>query len=470
MKPRIPMGHLIGSLVALAIPSAAALGILVLEANLAPLAALGGFTIIVLGLWVVLRPALLALTAARRHAELLALGAGGSTPAEPPDAAVRLPIAQEIARATTALAAAERARRQEIDALTATRAALLDVLPDAILGVGGDGRVRLANAAARQMLGPNSVGRDVGAVLRAPSVLEALQASLRDRTPRETEWHQVGAVERSYVVRALPIPATPDGITLVAAMSEVTDRRRAERLRADFIANASHELRTPLATLLGFIETLRGPARDDPEAHSQFLEIMHEQAQRMGRLVEDLLSLSRIEQSEHVPPTEAVTVADLLGQVQRGLILQAERRSMTLVVDVADDTPAVVGAEREVAQLCQNLIENAIKYGRPGTRVLIQAKPAKDLPPGFPKDVRRAVVISVTDRGDGIAREHLPRLTERFYRVDVGRSREAGGTGLGLAIVKHIVTRHRGVLSIESEVGVGSRFSVHLPAVANPSA
>src|SRR5258706_4839191 len=222
-------------------------------------------------------------------------------------------------------------------------------------------------------------------------------------------------------------------------MHDVTSLRRAEQMRADFVANASHELRTPLASLVGFIETLRGPARDDEEARDRFLAIMQEQATRMGRLVADLLSLSRIELNEHLPPTQAIALDGILDNLAATFELQAARRKMRLQVDCPAELPPVVGDADELAQLFQNLIDNALKYSRPGTALRITAARPQRLPGGFPRAPHGAVAVAVTDEGEGIAREHLPRLTERFYRVDPARSKQNGGPALRLAVVQHIV-------------------------------
>ena len=237
---------------------------------------------------------------------------------------------------------------------------------------------------------------------------------------------------------------------------------RAERLRADFVANASHELRTPLAAVSGFIDTLRGHARDDPEAREKFLDIMSVAAGRMRRLLDDLLSLTRIEQNEHVPPSGRVDIGAVVRDAAAALSPLAEADEVTVALDVAPDLPRVVGERDELIQLFQNLIHNAIKYGRHGGQVWLTLSAG-------PGAARRAgggslVSITVRDDGEGIPREAIPRLTERFYRVDVKRSRERGGTGLGLAIVKHIINRHQGRLQIESQPGQGSSFIVTLPA------
>jgi two-component system phosphate regulon sensor histidine kinase PhoR len=270
-------------------------------------------------------------------------------------------------------------------------------------------------------------------------------------------------VERHLAARAMRLPAEiPGEIVAILALADVTANRRGEQMRADFIANVSHELRTPLASLIGFIETLRGPARDDPAAHARFLAIMHDQAARMSRLVSDLLSLSRIELDEHRPPTGHVDLARVLAAVSDALRPQAAERGIKIVLDLAADLPAVPGDEDQLAQVFQNLVVNAIQYAGANTEVTMRAHLASPAPNqvGGPGG---AIAVAVIDRGEGIERRHLPRLTERFYRVDAARSRAVGGTGLGLAIVKHVMSRHRGALAIESEPGKGSTFTVYLP-------
>jgi two-component system phosphate regulon sensor histidine kinase PhoR len=240
-------------------------------------------------------------------------------------------------------------------------------------------------------------------------------------------------------------------------------------MRADFVANASHELRTPLAAVLGFIETLRGPAKGDDEAHERFLAIMYEQATRMSRLVADLLNLSRIELHEQCRPEGMADLAAILRRVATGLELTASEKLMTITLDVDAALPMVIGQEDELTQIFQNLLDNAVKYGRDGTPIEVTGRVVSDLPAGMPDRSRPAVMITVKDHGEGIARENIPRLTERFFRVDTARSRRLGGTGLGLAIVKHVVNRHRGVMQIESELGEGTSFSVYLPVAGEHS-
>jgi two-component system phosphate regulon sensor histidine kinase PhoR len=242
---------------------------------------------------------------------------------------------------------------------------------------------------------------------------------------------------------------------------DLTPLRRVEEMRADFVANASHELRTPLAALSGFIETLQGPAREDAKARERFLAIMQEQARRMARLIDDLLSLSRIELNAHRRPDTPVDLVPIIRHVVDGLETLARDRGVT--VHIAAVPALIVPGERdELVRVFENLVENALKYGAAGKRVDITLREAVS-PDGGPE-----AQVDIRDYGPGIAPEHLPRLTERFYRVDVTESRAQGGTGLGLALVKHSLNRHRGRLSIESTAGAGATFAVHLPAAARP--
>jgi two-component system phosphate regulon sensor histidine kinase PhoR len=339
-------------------------------------------------------------------------------------------------------------RLARVDALFAT-------IPDALVLVDRRTVVLEANDAARRLLPALREGLPLSFALRAPAVLEALARVIQSGEAQSVEYSERVPVERSFQVRLARLadlegsPPASEGVVLV--FYDLTAIRRVERQRADFVANASHELRTPLAALLGFVETLQGSAREDPAARDRFLEVMRAQALRMRRLIDDLLSLSRIEMAVHQPPSTQIELAPLLRQAVDALGGLAQERGVEIDVE-AQDGLLVVADRDELLRLAENLIENAIKYGGEGGRVDIRAAREEG-----------GMALTVRDYGAGIAPEHLPRLTERFYRVDAGASREKGGTGLGLAIVKHIVTRHRGRLAIESEPGRGATFRVTLP-------
>ncbi|MBR0662195.1 ATP-binding protein, partial [Neoroseomonas oryzicola] len=317
-----------------------------------------------------------------------------------------------------------------------------------------------ANRAARELLGPPPSGpapADAAALLRHPALAEALDKALAAGAPATADVLLPVPVARDVAAHIIPMdPPLADGGRVIVLLSDRTRERAIERMRADFVANASHELRTPLASLIGFIETLRGPAADDPAAQQRFLGIMAEQSDRMRRLIDDLLGLSRIEMAEHQAPAGRADVAAVARAEADAMAPLLAARKAKLVPEIAEATAAPADAD-QVAQVIRNLLDNAIRHGRERGQIRLAAGP------GTAPDGRRGVTIAVTDDGPGIPREHIPRLTERFYRVDKGRARSAGGTGLGLAIVKHIVNRHRGTLAIESEEGTGTTFRVWLP-------
>lgn len=339
-----------------------------------------------------------------------------------------------------------------------TMLVLLHRLPDPLMVVDSKGRVAFVNEAAEMLVGKAAPGRHVATVLRSAPLIAAIEGVTRDGVARSIEYAVPVPVQRNFSAYVAPV----DGETETARkfylvlLRDVTEARRVEAMRADFVAFASHELKTPLASLSGFIDTLRGHAKDDPEAREKFLTIMADQALRMRRLIEDLLSLSRIELREHVRPSDTVDLLGVVNDVTDGLSPVAEQNGVEIGVTAPAGLPKVLGDREELAQVVQNLADNALRYGRAGKRVDISLERAE-------KGGRPYIRLTVRDYGPGIAKEHLPRLTERFYRVDAAASRARGGTGLGLAIVKHIVNRHQGTLQIESEIGQGSSFSVLLP-------
>jgi two-component system phosphate regulon sensor histidine kinase PhoR len=454
---------LLAAVCLLALPSLAALAGLVAFAGLSLAAAALAAVVILIGLALLLRPHLAHLAALAGYAGDQAAG----RPASAPIAGV-FGLDRQFGLRLAESLSAWREREGGLAAHAGLVDRVLGQIPDPLLLVDAQKRLRLANAAAEELYAGTAIGRDLVSIIRQPELLEAVDRVLAGAGAETVEFTIPVPVERNFDAHVLPLSgpagAEPSALLLLQDMTKVM---RADRLRADFVANASHELRTPLATLVGFIETLRGPAKDDEEARARFLAIMQEQAARMARLVADLLSLSRIELNEHSVPTETARIDGVLASVADSLSMRAGVRNMTiqLPADLAQ-LPPVQGDNDELVQLFQNLIDNAIKYGRSGTPVRIQAR--RSDPPAAMTPARPALAVSVVDQGEGISRQDLPRLTERFYRVDKARSRDLGGTGLGLAIVKHIVSRHRGALEIESEAGVGSRFTVYLPLVEAP--
>jgi two-component system phosphate regulon sensor histidine kinase PhoR len=312
----------------------------------------------------------------------------------------------------------------------------------------GDGNVTYQNPSAVHAFGEVGVGQHVSARVRHPQVLEAIKETLATGKAGTAEITTPMPSESVYLVRIMKAQEGTDFFVLI--FRDISETRRIDRMRTDFVANASHELRTPLASLRGFIETLQGPARNDLRAQEKFLGIMQEQVTRMSRLVDDLMSLSRLELKAKVAPDDAVDLVPLLGSVCDALAPLAADVGVEIKRIVPEGPVNVSGDSDELTQVFENLIENACKYGQEGKKVEVRLTAAKGQP----------VEVSIRDYGPGIPEEHVPRLTERFYRVNVESSRSKRGTGLGLAIVKHILTRHRARLIIRSEVGTGSTFTV----------
>jgi two-component system phosphate regulon sensor histidine kinase PhoR len=358
---------------------------------------------------------------------------------------------------------------------------ILELLPDPVLLVlagAAAPEIVWGNQAARALFRIELAGAPLGAALRQPQVMEAIEEALAADAGVEVAFESIGVQPRFWRAFVRPLSDGEEAAReLVLVLHDETDARRTERMRADFLANASHELRTPLASLAGFVETLRTHAKDDPEARDRFLGIMAEQAARMTRLIGDLLSLSRIELNEHVPPGGRVDLGQSAQDVVDSIKPLSAERGVAVCVEGRSGPLAVIGERDQLVQVVQNLVENAIKYSASGGRVTVSLSRAAS-----PEEARATVregavalslltpdvtahqgfvVLRVCDTGKGIARQHLPRLSERFYRVE---GQKSGGTGLGLAIVKHIVNRHRGGLVVESAEGRGTTFSVYLPA------
>ncbi|MAA97908.1 MAG: two-component sensor histidine kinase [Stappia sp.] len=346
---------------------------------------------------------------------------------------------------------------------------IAEALHDPCFIVDHRGITRYVNRAAQQRFGDPHPGDPVSFRLRSPAVVEALDKVIAHGEPQRIEWSEKAPTEQWLEAQIAPI-GDMAGETVMQAgprfilvtVRDLTEQRRLERMRADFVANASHELRTPLASLTGFAETLLGPAREDPVARERFLAIMLQQGERMRRLIDDLLSLSRIEMKAHVQPETVIDLVPILRQTRDALKPVADELGVVMTIE-APESPCLVRGDRdELIEVVENLAENAVKYGASGGRVEMKLSVAEDERSGAPSRPGM-LCLSVRDHGPGIAPEHLPRLTERFYRADVATSREMKGTGLGLAIVKHILTRHRARLEIDSRLGEGAVFTVKIP-------
>ncbi|MFE3835716.1 sensor histidine kinase [Pseudogemmobacter sonorensis] len=332
-------------------------------------------------------------------------------------------------------------------------AELLAGLPFPAFVVGADERIEAANAASLPILGQAAVGRNLALALRAPPLLAAVAAVHAGEAARDVPLRL--SDETLFRANVSPLSG-PGGMRAFCVLRDMTSEVQSEAIRRDFVANVSHELRTPLTAMIGFIETLRTSARDDANARERFLGIMEREAGRMNRLVRDLLHLSRVESEERMRPRDQVDLAGVLRGAASTVRPGAEEKQSHITIIGADAPVMVTGDADQLTQVFLNLIENAVKYGAPGQEVRVSVTRETVSRGAFLR-------VDVIDRGEGIDPIHLPRLTERFYRVDAHRSRAEGGTGLGLAIVKHIVNRHRGSLRIDSRKGEGSTFSVLLP-------
>ena len=385
-------------------------------------------------------------------------------PADPPPETTSFVLGR-VAGLGRQLATLYRRRSADLETARDELRAVAETIVDPLILVGRDRRVRLENRAARQRFGHALLERDLADGLRDPEVLAAADAVLAGGDAQTIVLHSLGSTDRVYEVRIAPFPRgkTAERLGALLSLHDITAAIRTEQMRADFVANASHELRNPISILSGCIETLQGAAKGDEAAGERFLKMMEAQTARMSRLTDDLLSLSQVEINELTPPGGSVDLRRVIGTVTDALRIKAGERSMDIVVD-CPELPPIVGDSNQIEQVLINLIDNAIKYGAENTDCTVSARlRAQD------DQIRGPVVdISVSDCGEGIAREHIPRLTERFYRVDKARSRAMGGTGLGLAIVKHIVARHQGRLAVRSSqdgdrTARGSTFTAILP-------
>ncbi|MEP3476542.1 MAG: ATP-binding protein [Hyphomicrobiales bacterium] len=338
---------------------------------------------------------------------------------------------------------------------------LIESIPDPVFILGPQNKLLYANEQAKNIFNIKRLGVGISAIIRTPKLLEAIDAVTESKEKKKIQLVERTPIERQFTVNiAWLAREDKSDPTILVHFRDLTEQERLNRMRADFIANASHELRTPIASLLGFVETLQGPAKNDEAAREKFLGIMAVQGRRMTNLVDDLLSLSRVEMNAHKIPNEKVNLVTLLHNTMDSLTPLAEQQNIKLEFEEPEEEFVAIGEEDELSQVFQNLVHNAIKYGKSdgeGYVRLFLAHIKRD------KNKQEQIKVIVEDNGIGIASHHIPRLTERFYRADIEQSREKGGTGLGLAITKHIITRHRGELKVNSRKGHGSIFSVLLP-------
>ena len=333
----------------------------------------------------------------------------------------------------------------------------VDALPLPAVIVARDERLEAANAMAVQLFGPGVVGRHYITSFRQPVLLDAIEQVLSDSQPRKARYLSTEALrDKTWLAH---LASVKNANKVLITFEDQTALEEAGTMRRDFVANVSHELRTPLTALIGFIETLRGAAKNDPAAQARFLEIMDREAARMNRLVEDLMSLNRVEATERIRPSQCIDLAAAARSVVNAMAPLAIERRMSLVGEGLDEVVTVRGDGDQLAQVITNLVENALKYSGQDKDIRVRLETVEN----HAMTRGPAAILSVIDQGEGFDPQLIPRLTERFFRIDSHRSRELGGTGLGLAIVKHIINRHRGRLRIESTVGQGSVFTVILP-------
>ena len=354
---------------------------------------------------------------------------------------------------------------------------ILNKLEDAIIVLDSDQKIVFQNSHSIDLFENNYTGQNITNLIRSPIILETLENVYKNKktkiieynseygqnlSPRSTNFYNV---EISYEQNHLQLTNSKDNYVIL--MKNITPLKNIEKVRSSFIANVSHELKTPLATVMGFLETIRGPAKDDKKSMSKFLGIMDKETIRMKRLIDDLLVVSKIESDEHIHPTKKVNLIKTLNNVIESLKEYALKKNIQIRTDYQlNENLSVLGNEDELVQVFTNIIDNSIKYGKINSSIDIKAEEVKEQVDQsedkklFPQLILK---ISVKDESDGIHAKHLSRLTERFYRVDAARSKEIGGTGLGLTIVKHILNKHRGHLDIKSEINQGSTFTVELP-------
>ncbi len=368
---------------------------------------------------------------------------------------------EELSGAVEELHKSWEQRRNQLEAAVAENKIVIEVLPDVLFILDKDQRITRTNGMARHMFGHRIIHRRLEEVLPVTDLINAVENVTQ---VKEIEFQVMdGEIRRDFLAKVTKFPAnSPSSTDVILTLHDLTLLKQVRRMQADFVANASHEMKTPLASIIGLTETLQAAAKEDIEAREEFLTIIYEQAHRMRRLVEDLLSLSKIE-SDTTPPSAKVDVLKIINEAKKHSEWQAQQKNITIRIDAVNELPPILGDEDQLGQVFNNLISNAIKYGHPKQEIVVETRISRKLPIELNEKYDKAIQISVIDQSDGIAPEHLPRLTERFYRVDSGRSKKLGGTGLGLSIVKHILNRHGGTLDIKSTLGVGSTFSVYLP-------
>ena len=458
-QPRIPSGRQATLTTLASLPLTLVFGALAITSQLDWPVAIGSAAISVLMLGWMVRRGLADVYRILKFSETLARDAEVGLPAR--DMSGLFP---EFTEAVTILQQAWGRDRGLLYARANSAETIFESLPLPLLLLDANRRIVRATAGAKLLLGDMTAGRDLALAIRAPKILEAVDGVLAGDSIRlielDTEFPAMMFIEAQ--IRPLEEPAA-DGSVLVVSLFDVTEIKKSQQMRTDFVANASHELRTPLAVVSASIKTLQGPKRGDPESQTKFLNMIENHATQMTRLIDDLLSLSRIELSANIIPTGTVDLYSVLSDIAHRLEVPAAQRNINIEFEPGLGIRHITGDEVEIAQLFQNLIDNAVKYSNENSTVRIGLREAVKPTPTGGHDDMQFLEVSVADEGAGIPAEHIPRLTERFYRVNTALSRRMGGTGLGLSIVKHIVGRHHGTLDIHSVEGEGATFTVFLP-------
>lgn len=458
-KPDVAFAVLMKALGLVSLPTLIVLGIYVVLGILTLSHMLFAYVLVLLAMAIFVYPFLANISALTSYVEQLA---EDKRVAAPKLKYLSVPV--NLSKALSHLQRSWEIKKQQMESIITEREILVDTLPDILIMINDQKQIVRTNRAARAIFGQNLAQKKLRDVIDHDALTDAVNAVIHDLKGREVEFRIEDPVIRDFlaIIERFPVPSA-GGISTVITMNDITELKSVERMRADFVANASHEIRTPLASIKGFIETLLGPAKDDKAAQEEFLKIMLDQADRMQQLINDLLSLSKIEMNANSVPIDPVDLGKVVRKVSEHFRLPADAKQMSISLDLHDNLPLVRGEANELAQVVHNLIGNAIKYGYANSEVVVRARVTSELPADSKmRNAQRVVVLSVADQGDGIAKEHLPRLMERFYRVDSARTRQIGGTGLGLAIVKGIVTRHRGAITVDSVVGEGTTFYVYL--------
>jgi two-component system phosphate regulon sensor histidine kinase PhoR len=372
---------------------------------------------------------------------------------------------EELSDAVSSLHQVWEGNRKRMQMLIDEERVLIDTLPEAMIMLDSDLHIVRTNKALRNIFGGKHFAETTEKIIQDTNVKRAAKRLLNGGSAQEIHLYLDEPFYKNFIIHLGFFNKASEGeVSLVLLMHDISEQKQTEKMLSDFVANASHEIRTPLTSLMGFIETIQTAAKDDPEAQKKFVDIMAGQAMRMKSLVDGLLSLSNIEKNLYTRPQDDVSIPAILREVQSHLSVQADEKNMNINLDIQKSLPKVLGDNGEVLQVFENLIGNAIKYSNPHTQILVKADKVKNTYNGKSlPECEEVLRITVSDESEGIAKQHIDRLTERFYRVDPARSRKVGGTGLGLSIVKHILDRHKGLLHIESVVGKGSVFTVLFP-------